>query len=96
MSKKSSMQAMVEKAAERRAEINASRDPGPLTKKQGEVLAFIKAHIAKYTFPPTVQEISDAFGWNSQNAAFQHLRLMEKKGAIRREANFSRAITVIE
>lgn len=96
MSKKPTMQVMVEKASRLRAEINSRRVTQPLTKRQQEVLDFVKAHIKKYSFPPTILEITEAFDFRSQNAAHQHLRLIEKKGAIRRDPNFARAITVVE
>ena len=54
----------------------------PLTAKQAAVLDFVKLHAKRYGFPPTRQEISDAFGFASANAAQQHLELIARKGHI--------------
>jgi repressor LexA len=55
-----------------------------LTRRQGEILAFILEHQASEGAPPTLAEICKRFGFASDNAARQHLRLLEQKGAIRK------------
>src|ERR671923_1252156 len=69
-----------------------------LTGKQREVLAFIRGFVAKHGVPPTVREIGDRFKVTPR-AAFDHLRALERKGALQRRASVgrtSRALTPSE
>jgi repressor LexA len=69
-----------------------------LTGKQREVLAFIRAFVAKHGVPPTVREIGDRFKVTPR-AAFDHLRALERKGALQRRASAgrtSRALTLTD
>jgi repressor LexA len=54
----------------------------PLTPRQLQILAFIRASIEKTGFPPTRAEIARHFGFRSPNAAEEHLRSLERKGVI--------------
>ncbi|MCX7727441.1 MAG: transcriptional repressor LexA [Chitinispirillaceae bacterium] len=54
-----------------------------LTEEQKRVLSFIVSYKKEKGFPPTVREIAAALQYHSVNNARQHLRLIEKKGAIR-------------
>jgi repressor LexA len=54
----------------------------PLTARQQEILALIEASIAARGIPPTRAEIAQALGFRSPNAAEEHLRALERKGAI--------------
>src|ERR1700694_603357 len=53
-----------------------------LTPKQQKILNFVRKAIQKTGFPPTRIEISKAFRYSSPNAAEEHLRTLERKGAI--------------
>jgi repressor LexA len=69
-----------------------------LTDKQREVLDFIRSFTARYTVPPTVREIGERFRVTPR-AAFDHLRALERKGALQRRPSprrTSRALTPIE
>ena len=68
-------------------------DPKPLTARQAEVLAFIRANMAYYS--PTVRQIAQEMGIKNHNAVFHHLNALEKKGCIRRVPGKSRNIEVI-
>jgi repressor LexA len=68
-------------------------EPKPLTARQAEVLAFIKANMSYYS--PTVRQIAKEMGIANHNAVFHHLNALEKKGAIRRIPGKSRNIEVI-
>jgi repressor LexA len=68
-------------------------DLKPLTARQAEVLAFIKANMAYYS--PTVRQIAQEMGIKNHNAVFHHLNALERKGAIRRIPGKSRNIEVI-
>ena len=61
-----------------------------LTNRQEEILNLIIDHISDFGFPPTRADISKALGFNSPNAAEEHLRAIEKKGFIKILSGFSR------
>ncbi|MEQ8849684.1 transcriptional repressor LexA [Botrimarina sp.] len=63
-----------------------------LTARQREVLDFIRSKIEGRGYGPTVREIGENFEIASPNGVMCHLKALEKKGLITREANRSRAI----
>ncbi len=63
-----------------------------LTTRQGEVYNFIRERIRARGYGPTVREIGSQFNIRSPNGVMCHLKALERKGLIRREANMSRAI----
>lgn len=65
-----------------------------LTPRQQEILTFLKAWIAENGMPPTRAEICAALGFRSPNAAEEHLRALERKGAIEMLAGSSRGIRI--
>jgi len=69
-----------------------------LTTKQQEVLSFMRSFQARHGAPPTVREIAHRFKVTPR-AAFDHLRALERKGALQRRASAgrtSRALTLVE
>ena len=66
-----------------------------ITKKQAEVLNFIKKHIVKNGFPPSVREIGQALGLNSPATVHAHLKKLEEAGCIRKESQKFRTIEVL-
>jgi repressor LexA len=68
----------------------------PLTERQTEILRLIKELTEVSGFPPTRAEIAERMGFRSVNAAEQHLRALERKGAIEISAGSSRGIKVRE
>jgi repressor LexA len=66
----------------------------PLTDRQTEVLRLIRELTEVAGFPPTRAEIARSMGFRSVNAAEQHLRALEKKGALDIAAGASRGIRV--
>jgi repressor LexA len=67
-----------------------------LTGRQREVLNFIRSFSGTHGVPPTVREIGARFQVTPR-AAFDHLRALERKGALRRRTGAgrtSRALTV--
>lgn len=68
----------------------------PLTERQGEILRLIKELTEVSGFPPTRAEIAERMGFRSVNAAEQHLRALERKGALEISAGSSRGIRVRE
>lgn len=65
-----------------------------LTSRQKEVYEFIREKIRARGYGPTVREIGTQFKISSPNGVMCHLKALEKKGLIVREANMSRAITL--
>ncbi|OUT97428.1 MAG: repressor LexA [Betaproteobacteria bacterium TMED41] len=63
-----------------------------LTNRQKEILKMISSFIEKSGFPPTRIEICEALGFRSPNAAEEHLKALEKKGALSLVAGTSRSI----
>lgn len=68
----------------------------PLTERQTEILRLVKELTEVSGFPPTRAEIANRMGFRSVNAAEQHLRALERKGAIEISAGSSRGIKVRE
>jgi len=65
-----------------------------LTARQSEVLKLVRELTEVSGYPPTRAEIAEKMGFRSVNAAEQHLRALEKKGAIEIAAGSSRGIKV--
>ena len=66
-----------------------------LTARQQEILEFIRGFMEIEGFPPTRAEIAHALGFRSANAAEDHLKALERKGAIEMLSGTSRGIRVI-
>lgn len=67
-----------------------------LTTRQRQVLNFIRRSIQKNGIAPTRAEIADAMGFQSKNAAVDHLKALERKGFIRLHSDLSRGIQLLE
>ncbi len=65
-----------------------------LTVRQKEVLEYIKTYIRTYKYPPTVREVADHLRV-SVKGAYDHLKALQKKQAIKCNLNRSRAIKVL-
>ena len=66
----------------------------PLTDRQAEILRLVRELTEVSGYPPTRAEIAQRMGFRSVNAAEQHLRALEKKGAIDISSGASRGIRV--
>lgn len=67
-----------------------------LTRRQQEILNMIQLHIEKSGMPPTRTDICDHFGFRSPTAADDHLKALERKGAIELLPGASRGIRIAE
>ena len=67
-----------------------------LTPRQREIYEFIRGKIQGRGYGPTVREIGNQFGIKSPNGVMCHLKALQKKGLIHREANMSRAIQLLQ
>jgi repressor LexA len=67
-----------------------------LTERQTEILKLIRDLTEVSGFPPTRAEIAERMGFRSVNAAEQHLRALERKGALDISSGSSRGIRLRE
>ena len=66
-----------------------------LTERQQEVLDCIRTHLRDTGMAPTRAEIAELMGFQSKNAASDHLRALERKGYIRIHNDRSRGIQLL-
>jgi len=64
-----------------------------LTKRQKEILDFIRNYRTSHGISPTQREIREAFRLSSFGTVQKHLKRLEEKGALSREWNRSRGIS---
>ena len=69
---------------------------GKITKKQEEILEYIKDQIMNRGFPPAVREICEAVNLKSTSSVHAHLETLEKNGYIRRDPTKPRAIEILD
>lgn len=67
-----------------------------LSKKQTEVLLYIKRETNNKGYPPTVREICEGVNLRSPSSVHAHLTTLELKGFIKRDPSKPRAIEVVE
>ncbi len=67
----------------------------PLTPRQREVLEFIRRFTVQVGYPPTVREIGAHFGFVPRSV-FDHLKALERKGYLRRDAAKSRSLQILD
>ena len=53
---------------------------GKITKKQAEILNYLKSEIINKGYPPSVREICNAVGLRSTSSVHAHLGTLEKMG----------------
>jgi repressor LexA len=66
--------------------------PTELTERQQAILRVVREHISQHGYPPTVREIGNAVGLTSTSTVHAHLRALEQRGALRRDAAKPRAM----
>lgn len=67
----------------------------PLTRRQSEILEFLRSHIGERGYAPSFEEIAERFTFQSLATVHEHLTNLERKGYIRRSYNESRSIEVL-
>ncbi|KGR79638.1 transcriptional repressor LexA [Ureibacillus manganicus] len=67
-----------------------------VSKRQEDILAFIKEEVRTKGYPPSVREIGEAVGLASSSTVHGHLARLESKGLIRRDPTKPRAIEILE
>ena len=69
---------------------------GKISKKQQEILEYIKSELLRIGYPPAVREICEAVNLRSTSSVHAHLESLEKNGYIRRDPTKPRAIEIID
>ena len=67
-----------------------------LSKRQEDILNFIKEEVRTKGYPPSVREIGEAVGLASSSTVHGHLSRLEEKGYIRRDPTKPRAIEILD
>jgi len=66
-----------------------------LTKKQKQILDFIKTYMVSHGYPPTIREIGTAVGSSSPATIHAHLANLEEKGYIKKQNSKNRALELL-
>src|SRR5580704_5536186 len=69
--------------------------PRALSARQKMILDCIKKHIDGHGYPPTVREIGEAVSLSSSSTVHAHLKSLEERGLIQRDAVLTRAIKLV-
>jgi repressor LexA len=67
-----------------------------LSKRQQDILQYIKMSVKEKGYPPSVREIGEAVGLASSSTVHGHLARLESKGLIRRDPTKPRAIEILD
>jgi len=66
-----------------------------LTKRQDEIMQYIKEYMVGHGYPPTIREIGKALGVSSPATIHAHLQNLEKKGFIKKDDTKNRALELL-
>ncbi|MFQ5482826.1 MAG: transcriptional repressor LexA [Nitrospinaceae bacterium] len=66
-----------------------------LTKRQREIYEYVKDHIRRLKYAPSIAEIGRKFKLSSPATVHKHLSRLVEKGLLRRQQNMSRAIELV-
>ena len=69
---------------------------GKISKKQEEILEYIKSELLSKGYPPAVREICEAVHLKSTSSVHSHLETLVKNGYIRRDPTKPRAIEIMD
>jgi repressor LexA len=67
-----------------------------LTRRQQQILDFVRAEVHRRGYPPSVREIGEAVGLSSSSTVHSHLAALESKGFVRRDPSKPRALEVLD
>ena len=74
---------------------NTNKNSTELTKRQEDVLKYIKKYIAKHGFPPATREIGEALGLTSPATVHTHIKKLVQKGYLRTTKSKFRTFEVV-
>lgn len=64
----------------------------PLTRRQKEILEYLRTFINKHDYAPSYREIADHFGFSSVATVAEHVESLKEKGYLENEENMARSI----
>lgn len=67
-----------------------------LSTRQNQILDFVRHYMREHAYPPTVREIGDGVGISSTSVVDYNLKALAKRGYIRRDADISRGIEMLD
>jgi len=67
-----------------------------LSTRQTQILEFIRHFVRDHSYPPSVREIGDGVGITSTSVVDYNLRVLAKRGYIRRDPDISRGIEILD
>ena len=67
-----------------------------LTKRQKEILDYVREHIDAHGYAPTLQEIGVRFGLSSPATVYKHVEQLVQKGYLRKAAHQGRGIELVD
>lgn len=68
----------------------------PLTKKQHEVLSYIKEYLQTHQYAPSYREIMQYFSFNSLGTVYKYIQVLKEKGMLEAKKQGSRALSITE
>lgn len=74
---------------------NTNKNNTELTKRQEDVLKYIKKYVAKHGFPPATREIGAALGLTSPATVHTHIKKLVQKGYLKTTKSKFRTIEVV-
>lgn len=67
-----------------------------LSRRQEQILFFIRESVESRGFPPSIREIGEAVGLSSSSTVHSHLRSLEAKGYLKRNPSKPRSIEILD
>lgn len=67
-----------------------------LSRRQQQILEYIRESVIARGFPPSIREIGEAVGLNSSSTVHSHLKTLEKTGFLRRNPSKPRSIELLD
>lgn len=67
-----------------------------LSRRQEQILFFIRESVESRGFPPSIREIGEAVGLSSSSTVHSHLRSLETKGFLKRNPSKPRSIELLD
>lgn len=63
-----------------------------VTKRQKEILTYLKTYLSQKGYAPTFKEIADHFSFKTKGTVYKHIKTLKEKGLINHQWNRPRAI----
>jgi len=67
-----------------------------LTKRQKEILDFVREHVGQRGYAPTLHEIGEHFGLSSPATVYKHVEQLVQKGYLRKAPHQGRGIQLVD